>query len=114
MFSRKTIAAVSALLGGLALSCTGAVQAHASGAEGGCARHAMGESTCVSKRQIVYTTKGGKHVVRQHKSCSSDSRHHVVWPESGLLNNGSTSVGQVMDCSNRAPAPKGFKLPRLF
>lgn len=113
MFSGKTIAAAAALVSGLAVTSVGATQAYAEGASSHCAQSALGNSTCIDKRQHVYTTKDGRYVVKQRKNCSSAGRHHVLWPESGLLNKGVTRVGPAVDCSNRAPAPKNFKLPHL-
>ncbi|MFI6769511.1 hypothetical protein [Streptomyces sp. NPDC050355] len=113
MFSGKKIAVVSALLGGLAITGAGITQAYAEIATGGCEHTAQGHATCVDKRQDIYTTKDGRRVIQQRKSCSSSARQHVVWPENGLLNNASTKVGPEVDCSNRVPAPRNFKLPHL-
>ncbi|KIZ18863.1 hypothetical protein [Streptomyces natalensis] len=112
MFSRKKIAAVSALLGGLAITGAGTPQAFAGGSAGDCNRSVMGADTCIQNRQTVHT-KHGNYVVKQKKDCSSASKRREVWPELGLLNNGSTKVGPAMDCTNRAPLPKGFRPPHI-
>ncbi len=46
MFSRKKIAAVSGLIGGLVMTCTGIAQAHAAGGPGTCSRDQEGTVTC--------------------------------------------------------------------
>ncbi|MEU9121284.1 hypothetical protein AB0C96_15765 [Streptomyces sp. NPDC048506] len=112
MFSRKTIATVSALLGSLAVTCAGASQAYAGEAWGDCTRGPQGDSSCIHKRQTTLTTKDGKRVLKQQQDCSSTARHHVVWPESGLLPSGGTQ-GPSVDCSNRAAMPKGFRIPHI-
>lgn len=113
MFSPKKIAAVSGLLGGLALACAGAPQAYAAGSSGDCVRTAQGSNTCVHKGETAYTTKDGRHVIKQRQHCSSTSRHRAVWPERGALDGGVTRIGPVVDCSNRVPLPRGFKLPHF-
>ncbi|MEV0369258.1 hypothetical protein AB0I10_05465 [Streptomyces sp. NPDC050636] len=113
MFSRKKIAVVSGLVGGLVLTCTGATQVYAAGSSGDCTRSALGNTTCIDEGQTSYTSKDGRHVVKQRQHCSSTARHRVVWPESGLLNRGNTETGPVVDCSNRVPLPKGFKPPQI-
>ncbi|MEU0333238.1 hypothetical protein [Streptomyces sp. NPDC006193] len=49
MFSRKKIAAVSGLLGGLALTGAGLAQAHAAAGPGTCTRDLLGGITCVQR-----------------------------------------------------------------
>ncbi|ARF55388.1 hypothetical protein [Streptomyces gilvosporeus] len=112
MFSRKKIAAVSALLGGLAMTGAGATQAFAGGPEGDCKHSALGADTCIQNRQTIHT-KHGDFVVQQKKDCSTASKRREVWPELGLLDNGATRVGPAMDCTNRAPLPKGFRAPHI-
>ncbi|GAU68785.1 hypothetical protein SSP35_09_00280 [Streptomyces sp. NBRC 110611] len=106
MFSSKKIAVVSGILSGLVVTCAGVTQAYAGEHPGHCARTPQGNHTCVQKHGSDYTAKNGTHVVRQHKSCSTTSRHHAVWPENGLLDTGSTNLGGSVDCSNRLMLPK--------
>jgi hypothetical protein len=37
----------------------------------------------------------------------------VVFPDGPLMNGGSASVGPVVDCSNTAKLPKGFRKPHI-
>ncbi|MFG2136892.1 hypothetical protein [Streptomyces sp. NPDC048650] len=114
MFSRKKIAAVSGLLGGLAMmTCVGATEANAGGHAGGCRQSHLGNTVCIHKSDTVYKSKNGMYVIKQKRDCSAATRQRVVWPEAGLLNNGSTRIGPVVNCSNRAHLPKGFKPPRI-
>ncbi|MFI9047577.1 hypothetical protein [Streptomyces sp. NPDC053427] len=115
MFSRKKIAALSGLLGGLAMTYAGATQAYAGGSEGDCHRSALGNRICVYKGQSLYKSKHGRIVIRQAKDCSAASRQRVFWPESGLLNSGFgiTRIGPAMECSNKVHLPKKFKLSHL-
>ncbi|MFG2890730.1 hypothetical protein [Streptomyces sp. NPDC048248] len=113
MFSRKKIAAVTALLGGLAVTGAVAPQTQAAEAPGGCARDVQLNKVCAKKSETTYTTKDGKVVIKQKQSCSTDSRQRVAWPETGLVNKQSTEIGPQMDCSNKVPPLKGFKKPRI-
>ncbi|MFE0187035.1 hypothetical protein [Streptomyces sp. NPDC059008] len=110
MFSRKKIAAVSVLLSGLAVTGAGATQAYAAATPSDCTRTAQG-ITCMHKSQSVYTNKDGKRIVRQTHECSSNSRHILVLPRIGVLNEApqTTRVGPVMSCSNKVPPSKDFK-----
>ncbi|MFF4254095.1 hypothetical protein ACFY1L_23105 [Streptomyces sp. NPDC001663] len=112
MFSRQKIATVSGLIGSLAVIYVGAaVQAHADGNPGNCKTNAQGETTCIKKSETVRKDKGGTYVVKQTQDCSTTYRPHLVLPEDGWLNNGSSKVGPTVDCSNTSPLPKGFKRP---
>ncbi|OIJ95843.1 hypothetical protein [Streptomyces monashensis] len=51
MFSRKKIAAVSGLVGGIAVSCVGLAQAHTAGGPGGCSNDLLGNLTCTQRIQ---------------------------------------------------------------
>ncbi|MFJ6750265.1 MULTISPECIES: hypothetical protein [unclassified Streptomyces] len=113
MFSRKKIAAVTALLGGLAVTGAVAPQTYAADTKGHCSRGVPGSKVCAHKSETVYTTKGGKVVVKQSQKCSTDSRQRVEWPEAGLLNRGTTKIGPEMNCSNKVPPIKGFKRPHI-
>jgi hypothetical protein len=113
MVSRQKIATVSGIIGSLALICVGAAHAQAEVIPRDCKTTAAGDITCVHKSQIVHTDKHGTYVVKQTQNCSIASRPRLVLPEDGMLNNGSTHVGPVMDCTNKAPLPKGFKRPHV-
>ncbi|MFF4949741.1 hypothetical protein ACWC2K_10530 [Streptomyces chattanoogensis] len=103
MFSRKKIAAVSALLGGLAVTCAGANQAYAGGTSGNCTRDITGNVNCLQKN-TSYITEDGKYTVKQAQNCAS--MRPASWPAEGVLNTGSTHIGPAMNCSNTAPAPE--------
>jgi hypothetical protein len=113
MFSRQKIATVSGLLGSLAVICVGAAHAQADEKPGDCKSNAAGEITCVHKSETVHTDKRGTYVVKQAQNCSTTSRPRLVLPEDGMLNKGKTQVGPVVDCTNKAPVPKGFKPPHF-
>ncbi|MER6424433.1 hypothetical protein [Streptomyces sp. NPDC001137] len=113
MFSRQKIATVSGILGSLAVICVGAVHAQADENPRDCKTNAAGETTCVHKTESVHKDKHGTFVVKQSQSCSTTARPRLVLPEDGMLNNGSTHVGAVVDCTNKAPTPKGFKRPHF-
>ncbi|AIA06812.1 hypothetical protein SAZ_32020 [Streptomyces noursei ZPM] len=113
MFSRKKIATIVALMGGLTAASVIAPQAHA--ADGAnCDRGVAGDRTCVHKTEGTYRTKDGDRVViRQMQRCSTAARQRVVWPESGLAGREHTDIGPRMNCSNHFLLPKGFKRPRV-
>ncbi|MEW2509110.1 hypothetical protein [Streptomyces sp. NPDC046870] len=112
MFSLQKIATVSGLVGGLALVCVGGAHAHADARPGGCETTAQGGTVCVRKNE-TRTDKDGDHTLNQEQNCSTADRPRVVFPEDELTSGGSASVGQVVDCSNRAELPKGFKKPHV-
>ncbi|MFB7506516.1 hypothetical protein [Streptomyces broussonetiae] len=49
MFSRRKIAAVSGLVGGIAVACAGITQAHAAATPGNCTRDLLGTITCTQR-----------------------------------------------------------------
>lgn len=113
MFSRQKIATVSGLLGSLAVIYVGAAQAYADEAPRDCKTSAQGETTCIRKSEVIHTEKDGKYVIKQTQDCTTTYRPRLAAPEYGLLNSGSTKVGPVVDCSNKAELPKGFKRPHF-
>lgn len=113
MFSRQKIATVSGLLGSLAVIYVGAAPAHAAERPGDCKTSAVGETTCIRKSEIVHTDKHGRYVVKQTQECSTTFRPRLPAPKDSVLNTGSKKVGPVLDCSNKAPLPKGFKRPHF-
>ncbi|MGW4594221.1 hypothetical protein ACWEOA_02605 [Streptomyces sp. NPDC004457] len=112
MFSLQKIATVSGLVGGLALVCVGTGHAYADARPGGCETTAHGGTVCVRKNE-TRTDKDGTHSLNQEQNCSTADRPRVVFQEDELTNSGSANFGQVVDCSNRAELPKGFKKPNL-
>ncbi|MET7457109.1 hypothetical protein ABZT03_35570 [Streptomyces sp. NPDC005574] len=112
LFSQK--AAVSAaFVGSLAAICLGAGHAHAAGNQGDCPTAKEGV-TCVQKSE-TYVDKDGTHVIKQDQQCSTVDRPHVVTQQDQLLGSESepTKVGPVVECSNTAKLPEGFKKPHF-
>ncbi|MFG2285083.1 hypothetical protein ACGFOU_03275 [Streptomyces sp. NPDC048595] len=107
MFSRKKIAAVSVLLGGLAVA--GIPQAYAEGAPLSCTRDLTGNVSCVQKN-ADHTSQDGKYTLKQAQDCLSSTP--VTMPSNGLLNTGSTRIGPAMTCSNTAPED-GESMPQI-
>jgi hypothetical protein len=105
MFSRKKTAAVTALLGGLALIAPVASQAYAAEAPGSCAQGAMGSALC-PKGGTNYTSEDGRYRVQQ-TDCTPTQP--LTLPSRGVLNPGSTQVGPTVTCSNTAPGPEDQK-----
>ncbi|WP_369247477.1 hypothetical protein [Streptomyces sp. R41] len=113
MFSRQKIATVSGLLGSLAVIYVGAAQAYADEPPGDCKSSALGETTCIRKSETVHIDEDGRIVVKQMQDCETTDRPRLVGPDNDLLNTGSTKVGPVVNCSNKAQLPKGFKRPHF-
>jgi hypothetical protein len=113
MFSRRTVATVSGLLGSLAVIYVGGAQAHAAQPPGDCKTSAEGETTCVHKSEVVHKDKNGTFIVKQDHACSTEARPRLVLPDDEAMNTGTTEVGPVVDCSNTTPLPKGFKRPHV-
>ncbi|WP_255954192.1 hypothetical protein [Streptomyces odontomachi] len=115
MLSRKKFAAVTGLLGGLALTCAGIAHAYGE-TSNGCTRDDQGNVTCVhvEKSDTVYQSKDGTTHVHQSKSCETTSTNRVVRPQgSPGQQEGVTRVGAQVDCSNSVSAPKGFQPPHI-
>lgn len=113
MFSRQKIATVSGLLGSLAVIYVGAAQAYADEPARDCKTSARGETTCTHKNEIIHTDEDGRYAIKQTQDCTTTYRPRLATPEYGPLNSGSTKVGPVVDCSNKAELPKGFKRPHF-
>jgi hypothetical protein len=109
LFSHKT-AAVAAFAGSLAAICIGA--AHAEGNPGACPNTAQKDVVCVQKND-TYIDKDGTHVIKQDQQCSTTDRPHVVTQQDQLLGSTPAKVGPVVECSNTAKLPKGFKKPHI-
>ncbi|WP_250403299.1 hypothetical protein [Streptomyces cellostaticus] len=112
MFTTQRIATVSGLVGSVAALCLGAGQAHAHGLPGGCHGTAPGGTVCVQENDS-HVDKDGTHVLRQKQDCSTVDRPHVVFSADEITGEESASTGQVVDCSNRAELPKGFRKPHI-
>ncbi|MFB7241344.1 hypothetical protein CW362_17265 [Streptomyces populi] len=108
MFTSQKIAAVSGIVGSLAAICLGAGHAYADGGSSACKNTAQGGVVCVQKNE-TRTDKDGEHTLRQEQSCSTADRPHVTVPG----DRGSSGTGSVVDCSNKAELPKGFKKPQI-
>lgn len=113
MVRQKKIA-TSWLLGGIAVICMGTTYAHAAGTQDGCVRSPQGDVTCTHKSDTTYTSDDGTLHVHQKQDCTSVSRDRVETPEAGTAVHGTTRIGPVVECSNTAPAPKGFTLPAFL
>ncbi|MEV7241763.1 hypothetical protein AB0N92_11015 [Streptomyces sp. NPDC093248] len=112
MFSARKIATASGLAGSLAALCLGAGQAHAAGLPGGCQSTAQGGTVCVQKNDSR-VDKDGTHVIQQKQDCSTVDRPNVIFSGGEATGEESASTGQVVDCSNTAKLPKGFKKPHF-
>ncbi|MFF3410841.1 hypothetical protein ACFYW8_32465 [Streptomyces sp. NPDC002742] len=111
LFSQRT-AAVAAFAGSLAAICLGATQAQAVGNPGACPATEQKDVVCVQKN-ATYTDKDGTHVVKQDQQCLTTDRPHVVTQQDQLLGSAPAKVGPVVECSNTAKLPEGFKKPHF-
>ncbi|MEW1779143.1 hypothetical protein [Streptomyces sp. NPDC086777] len=112
MITARKMATVSGLVGSLAALCVGAGHAYADPSPGDCRTTAQGGTVCVHKSE-THIDKNGTHVVKQAQDCSTSDRPRVVFPDDQLGSEGSHGVGEVVDCSNKAELPKGFKRPHV-
>ncbi|MGW5369110.1 hypothetical protein ACWER6_27735 [Streptomyces sp. NPDC004009] len=112
MFNTQKTAVVSGLVGSLAALCLGAGQAYAGGAEGSCGGAAHSGAVCVQKNDS-HVDKDGTRVVRQSQSCSPADRPNVVFSGDEAGGEAPARTGQVIDCSNTAELPKGFRKPHV-
>ncbi|MFF6993777.1 hypothetical protein ACFY93_02255 [Streptomyces sp. NPDC008313] len=103
MTSRKKIAVVSWVIGGIAMTCAGA--AHAQASAGECTSDAKGNITCVNKGENAYTSEDGTVHVHQVWDCETVSKNRLERPQigAGLQGTQSTQVGNTAQCSNSAP-----------
>ncbi|MGV9903751.1 hypothetical protein ACWDU8_14925 [Streptomyces sp. NPDC003388] len=112
MFNAQKTAVVSGLVGSLAALCLGAGQAYAGGVEEGCGGTVHSGAACVQKNDS-HVGKDGTRVVRQSQSCSPADRPNVVFSGDEAAGGTPAQNGQVIDCSNTAELPKGFKKPHV-
>ncbi|MGV9559902.1 hypothetical protein [Streptomyces sp. NPDC003401] len=96
MFSRKKIAALSALIGGLAAASTGVTPAHAAGDPSNCTRDLQGNTTCVQHVKGEIPENG---TIPHQESCLPTSR--VTLPAG--IDGGTTRIGPQVTCSPGAP-----------
>ncbi|MEW1864549.1 hypothetical protein OG896_20005 [Streptomyces sp. NBC_00669] len=113
MFKHTKSAALSVLVGGLSLACVGIGHAVAAGPSTNCTRDAQGNDTCVTKSENTYTSKDGTYHLQQQQDCTNVSRQEPQTPQVAVGQPGTTQIGAVVDCSNHAPAPEGFKAPDI-
>ncbi|WP_246101299.1 hypothetical protein [Streptomyces cyaneus] len=113
MIGRQRIAAVSGLLGALAVLYSGAAPAYADDPKGDCTISEQGDIVCIKKSEVVHKGKRGKYVVKQKQACETIERPRFVHPEGNFLNGGDVKSGPVVECSNEAKLPKGFKMPKI-
>ncbi|MFD6548317.1 hypothetical protein [Streptomyces sp. NPDC058398] len=110
LFSHRT-AAVAAFAGSVAAICLGATQAHAGVKPDDCSTAREGV-VCVQKND-TYTDKDGTHVIKQDQQCTMADRPNVATQQDQLVGSEPTKVGPVVECSNTAELPKGFKKPHF-
>lgn len=96
MFNGKKIAAVSGLLGGLAMTWIGVTPAHAAANPGNCATDAQGNVVCTQR--IVGQIPEGDYIVRRSVTCQPTEP--VTLPAPGLLSNGQTRIGPHITCKD--------------
>ncbi|WP_244181819.1 hypothetical protein [Streptomyces curacoi] len=114
MTGRQRIAAVSGLLGTLAVIYSGAAQAHADEPKGACKISAQGDIVCIKKSETIRKDKKGRYVIKQKHDCQTIERPRLMLPDDNLVNGKSVHAGPVVDCSNKAKLPKGYKAPKAF
>ncbi|WP_210592613.1 hypothetical protein [Streptomyces sp. GESEQ-35] len=105
MFNGKKIAAVTGLLGGLAMTFIGTSQAYAAGGPGVCTFDAEGNIVC-AQRIVGQTPEGDGFTVNRTVNCQPTQP--LTLPAPGLLNNGQTRIGPQITCADLtpgAPAP---------
>ncbi|MGW3913563.1 hypothetical protein ACWEBX_18895 [Streptomyces sp. NPDC005070] len=110
LFSQKS-AAVAAFAGSLAAICLGATHAQAEVNSGACPA-TQKDVVCIQKNE-TYTDKDGTHVIKQDQQCSTPDQPHVLTQQDQLQENEPAKVGPVVDCSNTAKLPEGFKKPHF-
>lgn len=103
MFNGKKIAAVSGLLGGLALTCVGVGQAHAANTAV-CGLDAQGNIIC-TQQVTGQTPEGDGFVLRRTVNCQPTKP--LTLPTAGVLSSGQTRIGPDITCADmnqQAPA----------
>ncbi|MGI5376378.1 hypothetical protein ACQEV2_19385 [Streptomyces sp. CA-251387] len=102
MFNGKKIAAISGLLGGLAMTCIGIgiTQAHAAADPPACTTDSQGNTNC-TQRIVGQTPEGDNFIVRRSVNCQPTKPVSV--PAPGLFSNGQTRIGPHITCSDLGP-----------
>lgn len=100
MFNGKKIAAISGLLGGLAMTCIGVTQAHAAATPASCTTDSQGNTIC-TQRIVGQTPEGDDFIVRRSVNCQPTKP--VTVPAPGLFSNGQTRIGPHITCSDMTP-----------
>ncbi|MGW7530443.1 hypothetical protein [Streptomyces sp. NPDC054783] len=93
MFSTKKIAAVSGLIGGLAVTCAGVAQAHTVRGPGTCTRDILGNTTCVQRIEGEIPENGQ---IPHYDNCLPTQPFTVP----AALGGGSMRIGPQVTCSN--------------
>jgi hypothetical protein len=102
MTSRNKIAVISWVIGGLAMTCVGAAQAHG-GTTDECTTDAQGNVVCVKKTENEWTSPDGKLHVHQTQDCTTVSKNRLDQPAVAVGQQGVTHIGASVDCSTTAP-----------
>jgi hypothetical protein len=97
MFSRKKIAALSGLIGGLAVTSMGITHAHAAGDPASCTRNPQGDVICV---QHIEGGTAGRDAIPHQETCMPVQSVTLPAP----TGNGTTQLGPRVTCS---PATSG-------
>ncbi|MFI0964145.1 hypothetical protein ACH4S8_22435 [Streptomyces sp. NPDC021080] len=97
MFSRKKIAALSGLIGGLAVASTGITHAYAAGDPASCTRTPQGDVICV---QHIEGESSGRGTIPHQETCMPVQAVTLPAP----TGNGATQIGPKVTCS---PATSG-------
>ncbi|MFI7410466.1 hypothetical protein ACIBU0_17570 [Streptomyces sp. NPDC049627] len=97
MFNGKKIAAISGLLGGLAMTCIGVTQANAAADPPACTTDSQGNTHC-TQRIVGQTPEGDNFIVRRSVNCQPTKPVSV--PAPGLFSNGQTRIGPHITCSD--------------
>ncbi|MET8075660.1 hypothetical protein [Streptomyces sp. NPDC005303] len=98
MFNRRKIAALSALTGGLLMTCVGIGQAHAAAGPGACTRDLLGGFTCTQRIVGVVPEDG---VIPHQETCTPVQP--VTVP--AALGNGRARLGPEVTCTPSAATP---------
>ncbi|MGW4867088.1 hypothetical protein [Streptomyces chartreusis] len=102
MFNGKKFVALSGLLGGLAMTCLGATQAHAAG-PGACTMDPGGNIIC-TQQVTGQTPEGDGFTLRRTVNCQPTQP--LTLPTPGVLSNGQTRIGPHITCADaETPAP---------
>ncbi|MFD5009146.1 hypothetical protein [Streptomyces chartreusis] len=102
MFNGKKFVALTGLLGGLAMTCLGATQAHAAG-PGACTMDPGGNIIC-TQQVTGQTPEGDGFTLRRTVNCQPTQP--LTLPTPGVLSNGQTRIGPHITCADaEAPAP---------